>query len=115
MDALDTYLNENKFKNKIRMGVSWQNELIFNRLIAGIHTGVYLYDPIKNLEPYAQAQHAKLNKGIIYPYNIAKEDGWFYTRISGRYLVTENIYVAVGLKTHLYRAEFIEWGVGYRF
>lgn len=110
-----TFLQTDEFKNKVRVGVSWQNELIIGRLIAGIHTGIYLYNPIKNLEPYDEAEKGTLNKGLIYPYDIEKEDGWFYTRISGKYLITNNIYAAIGLKTHLQKAEFIEWGLGYRF
>lgn len=51
-----TYLKENKFKNKIRIGISWQNKLILGRLNAGLHTGIYLYDPIKNLEPYNEVE-----------------------------------------------------------
>lgn len=110
-----TYIQSDELKNKLRIGVSWQNELILGRLIAGIHSGIYLYNPIKNLEPYASAQAGTLNKGLIYPYDINYDDGWFYTRISGKYLITNHIYVSIGLKTHLQKAEFIEWGAGYRF
>lgn len=110
-----TYIQNDELKNKIRAGVSWQNELIIGRLIAGVHMGIYLYNPIRNLEPYTQAQAGTLNKGLVYPYNIEKEDGWLYTRVSGKYLITNHIYASIGLKTHLQKAEFIEWGVGYRF
>lgn len=110
-----TYIETDELKNKIRAGISWQNELIIGRLIAGIHAGIYLYNPIKNLEPYTDAVAGTLHKGLIYPYDIEKEDGWLYTRVSGKYLITDHIYAAIGLKTHLQKAEFIEWGVGYRF
>ncbi|VBB48682.1 Lipid A 3-O-deacylase-related protein [uncultured Paludibacter sp.] len=110
-----TYITTDEFKNKIRIGFSWQNELIIGRLTAGIHAGIYLYNPIKNLEPYTNAETGTLNKGWIYPYNIEKEDGWFYTRFSGKYMISSHLYAALGLKTHLQKAEFIEWGFGYRF
>ena len=110
-----TYIASDNFLNKIRFGLSWQNELIMGRFTAGIHAGIYLYNPIKNLEPYNAAIGGTLNKGLIYPYNIEKEDGWFYTRVSGKYLLTKYIYASIGLKTHLQKAEFIEWGLGYRF
>ena len=109
-----TYITSSELKNQFRVGVSLQPELIFGRLIAGVHLGVYLYDPIKNLEPFADAKNGTVKKGIFYKYDINKEDGWFYTRLGLKYLITDYFYVAVGLKTHLQKAEFIEWGVGVR-
>lgn len=114
-----TYIENDEFRNKVRVGISWQNELIFGKFIAGIHTGIYVYNPLKYLEPVELSTGFPIEdmpkKGLIYPYNIEKEDGWFYTRISGKYLITNHIYAAIGLKTHLQKAEFIEWGVGCRF
>jgi hypothetical protein len=110
-----TFLQVNKFENKLRAGISWQNELIIDRLTAGIHLGLYLYDPIKNMEPYTEALHGAVHKGLIYGYNISKEDGWLYSRASLKYAITNHVFAAVGLKTHLQKAEFIEWGLGYKF
>ncbi|MEI8085518.1 MAG: acyloxyacyl hydrolase [Paludibacter sp.] len=110
-----TYLAVDEFKNKLRVGLSWQNELMFGRMTAGFHFGLYLYNPLKNLEPYTDAQNGELNKSIIYPYNIDKEDGWLYTRAALKYAVSEHYFISLGLKTHLQKAEFIEWGLGYKF
>ena len=110
-----TYLAVDEFKNKLRVGLSWQNELMFGRMTAGFHFGLYLYNPLKNLEPYNNAQNGVLNKSIIYPYNIDKEDGWLYTRAALKYAVGEHYFISLGLKTHLQKAEFIEWGLGYKF
>ena len=110
-----TYLTDDRWQNHLRAGVSLQPEFVIGKLTAGFHFGVYMYDPIKNLEPYAVAQSTPQSKGIFYKYNINKEDGWFYTRASLKYEVTPHLLLAIGLKTHLHRAEFIEWGVGYRF
>ena len=110
-----TYLEESRVENCFRAGLSVRPELVIGRLTAGLHFGVYLYDPIKNLEPYSEAQKGPLNKGIFYRYDINKSDGWLYTRASLKYEVTPHLLLAVGLKTHLQRAEFIEWGIGYRF
>jgi hypothetical protein len=52
---------------------------------------------------------------MIYKYDIEKEDGWFYTRASLQFSVTNNVFLSIGLKTHLQKAEFIECGVGYKF
>ncbi len=109
------YLNNNDLKNKIRIGTSWQHELLLGKLTAGFDFGIYLYDPIKNLSPYADAKNGTLNKGLIYPYSIDSEDGWFYTRATLKYAIDRHYFISLGLKTHLQKAEFIEWGLGYRF
>lgn len=110
-----TYITSDELKNKIRAGISIQNELIFGKLTAGIHIGLYLYNPIKNLEPYLDAQNGTLKKSIIYAYNIENEDGWIYTRARFKYYISGHLFASLGLKTHLQKAEFIEWGVGYKF
>ncbi len=110
-----TFIKSDLPENKIRMGISWQHELIMGRLTAGFHFGLYLYNPIKNLEPYTTAATTAINKPLIYSYNIDKEDGWLYTRASLKYALSKHIFAAIGLKTHLQKAEFIEWGLGYRF
>lgn len=110
-----TYITSDELKNKIRVGVSWQHEILLGRLIAGFDFGLYLYDPLKNLSPYDEAKGVKLSKPLIYSYNINSEDGWFYTRAALKYALNEHYFLSLGLKTHLQKAEFIEWGLGYVF
>jgi hypothetical protein len=110
-----TYITSNELKNKIRVGVSWQHEILLGRFIAGFDFGLYLYDPLKNLSPYNDAKKGALHKPLIYSYNIDNEDGWFYTRAALKYAVSEHYFLSLGLKTHLQKAEFIEWGLGYVF
>jgi len=110
-----TYITSNLTSNKFRVGISWQHEMIMGRLTAGFHFGLYLYNPIKNLESYATASTSTLNKPLIYGYNINNEDGWLYTRASLKYTLSKHTFASIGLKTHLQKAEFIEWGLGYRF
>lgn len=110
-----TYVATDDEKNKYRVGVSLQPEFMFGRLIIGFHGGVYVYNPIKNLEPYLDAKAGALNKPLVYMYDIEKEDGWFYTRASMKYMLSSHFYLALGLKTHLQKAEFIEWGMGVKF
>ena len=106
------YINSNKLATKLRAGISWQHEVLLGRLSAGIDLGIYLYDPLKNLSPYTDAKNGTVNKPIIYPYDINKEDGWFYTRATMKYSLTNHLFISLGLKTHLQKAEFIEWGMG---
>lgn len=115
-----TYLTTNEFENKVRVGVSLQPELVFGKLTAGFHLGLYLYNPLKNLEPVTLTRTGVMiepveDKPLIYAYDIEKEDGWFYTRASLKYAFTKHVFASLGLKTHLQKAEFIEWGLGYRF
>ncbi len=109
------YITSDELKNKIRVGISFQPELVFGKLTAGMHFGLYIIDPLKNLSPYDEAKNGTLNKPLIYPYDIEKEDGWFYTRASLKYDLRNHLFASLGLKTHLQKAEFIEWGMGYRF
>ncbi len=100
-----TYIEKDEFKNKIRAGISWHHEFLLGRLSAGFHFGLYLYDPVKNLEPYTE--NGTLNKSLIYKYDIDVEDGWFYARAIARYAITDHLFASIGLKTHLQKAEFI--------
>lgn len=110
-----TYITTDELKNKLRVGISWQHEILLGRLTTGFDFGLYLYDPLKNLSPYNVAKNGTLNKPLIYSYNIDNEDGWFYTRATLKYAIDQHYFISVGLKTHLQKAEFIEWGLGYKF
>ena len=128
-----TYLKESKVENCFRVGVSLQPELIIGRLTAGLHVGFYVFDPIKNLEPYAgkkswdKGQGAKemdeagtpLNRGIFYKYDFTDasnyQDGWCYMQFVLKYHVLDHLFVQLGLKTHGVRAEFIDAGIGVAF
>lgn len=128
-----TYLKESKVSNCFRAGISIQPEFIIGNLTAGIHVGFYVYDPIKNLEPYIgkksfdQGKGAKemdeagtpLNRGIFYQYDFADasnyQDGWCYMQFVLKYHVLNHLFVQIGLKTHGVRAEFIDAGLGVSF
>lgn len=119
-----TYLKESNIANCFRVGFSIQPTFIIGKLTAGIHVGFYLYDPIKNLEPYAEAKAAdqagtSLNRGIFYSYDFSKasnyQDGWCYTQFILKYRVLQHMFVQLGLKTHGVRAEFIDAGLGVCF
>lgn len=116
-----TYLKESNIANCFRVGFSVQPTFVIGKLTAGIHVGCYLYDPIKNLEPYGDAHKADqagtpLDRGIFYAYDFSKAsnyaDGWCYTQFILKYRVLEHLFVQVGLKTHGVRAEFIDAGLG---
>lgn len=117
-----TYLRSSNIANCFRAGISLQPEFIIGKLTAGIHLGVYLYDPIKNLENKGVIINDRngepFNRGIFYAYDITNasnfQDGWLYTRFILNYLCTDHLFVQIGLKTHGVRAEFIDAGLGIR-
>lgn len=128
-----TYLRTSDVKNCFRVGISIQPEFIIGHLTAGVHVGFYVYDPVKNLEPYTgkysydKGKGAKemdeagtpLNRGLFYYYNFAEasnyQDGWCYMQFILKYHVLDHMFVQIGLKTHGVRAEFIDAGLGVAF
>ena len=119
-----TYLKESKAGNCFRVGISVQPEFIIGHLTAGIHVGFYVFDPVKNLEPFQEAQAADqagtpLNRGVFYAYDFTKasnyQDGWCYMQFVLKYHVLDHLFVQLGLKTHGVRAEFIDAGLGVAF
>lgn len=95
--------------------MSLQPELIFGRIQAGIHFGLYLYNPLRNLEPVEidpvtkQMIEPHFDKPLIYAYNIEEEDGSFIPGHLFKYAITKHWFLSLGLKTHMQKAEFIEW------
>ena len=116
-----TFTPNNNFENKLRLGLNIANELTIGKFGIFAHFGIYLYDPVKNMEPGSEILQA-LNKGetpkkkgVFYPYDINKEDGWNYFRIGVKYHFTEHFLVNLSFKTHLQKVEFFELGLGYAF
>ena len=116
-----TYLSESKTANCFRAGVSVQPEFVLGNLTFGYHIGIYLYDPVKNLEPFAEVKSnggKPLNRGIFYPYNPLKasnyQDGFCYQKLIMRYYCGQHFFLHVGLKLHIFKAEFIDAGIGFR-
>ena len=119
-----TYLAKSEVKNCFRVGISLQPEFIIGKLTAGIHVGFYVFDPVKNLEPYDAAKAAaqkgeSLDRGVFYSYDFSKasnyQDGWCYMQFVLKYHVLDHLFVQLGLKTHGVRAEFIDAGLGVAF
>ena len=116
-----TFTPNNNFENKLRLGLNIANELTIGKVGIFAHFGIYLYDPVKNMEPGGEILQA-LNKGetpkkkgLFYPYDINKEDGWNYFRIGVKYHFTKHFLVNLSFKTHLQKVEFFELGLGYAF
>lgn len=50
-----------------------------------------------------------------YLYTRWKDDGYIYARQGIRYRVAKHVLLGLALKTHYFKADFAEWGVGYEF
>lgn len=101
-------IEEDKITNKIKTGLSLNNELIMGRVTGVIDLGFYLYDPIRNR--YADI---KEKRGLFYKYDPSIEDGWSYFRLALRYRVYDNFVLQIGVKSHIHKAEMLEVGIGY--
>ncbi len=104
-----------------RLGVSVQPEFVAGKFTAGFHFGVYLLDPIKNLETYDEVEKnngERLHKGIFYSYDMRKAgsagypDGWLYTQIVLRYRLPWHFFVQGTMKAHITKVEFVSLGIG---
>lgn len=73
----------------IRPGIHFAHELVISKLTAITQMGVYFYTKLKG-------------------------DGYIYHRFALRYILSEHIFVNLSLKTHWAKADFIEWGLGYK-
>ena len=121
-----TYLGGATQADCWRVGGSVQPEFVIGQFTAGIHFGVYLYDPIKNREVESGSEaHSSLwekgellDKGVFYAYDLLNAgsagypDGWLYTQIVLRYHLPYHLFVQASMKDHLTKVEFVSAGLG---
>ena len=117
-----TYLAAAKPSDCWRLGVSLQPEFVIGQFTAGFHVGFYLLDPVKELEPAANAKASATgrieNKGIFYRYDLLNAgsagypDGWLYTQIVLRYRLPYHLFLQANMKAHITKVEFVSFGIG---
>lgn len=107
-----------------RVGVSVQSEFVVGNFTTGLHVGAYMYDPVKELEPGAEAALSptgRIEKPIFYEYDLLKAgsagypDGWLYTEVVLRYHLPWHIFVQAMMKSHLTKVEFVSLGLGFYY
>ena len=107
------HITDDRLVDKFKVGLAVNNEFMLGRVTILFDWGLYLWDPLRNqYEPEVNPKYGT-NRPMFYTYNIMKEDGWNYFRLGMRCRVWDNLSLSVAVKTHLSRAEMIEWGVGY--
>jgi len=50
-----------------------------------------------------------------YVYSKYKDNGVVYNKLETRYWVSDQLFLRLGVKTHLVSADFVEYGIGYKF
>ena len=107
-----------------RIGVSLQPTFVVGDFSLGLHLGAYLYDPVKELEPYSEAIQSltgRLDKPMFYAYDLLKAgssgnpDGWLYTSVVLRYHLPWHIFLQAMMKSHLTKVEFVSLGIGFYY
>ena len=107
-----------------RVGVSLQPTFVVGDFSLGLHLGAYLYDPVKELEPYDEAilsPTGRLDKPIFYAYDMLKAgsagspDGWMYTSVVMRYHLPWHLFLQAMMKSHLTKVEFVSLGIGFYY
>ncbi|WP_421920234.1 acyloxyacyl hydrolase [Marinifilum sp.] len=81
---------ETKFKDRFSQAIILSHDLVIQRISIITHIGIYTWYKTKPEKP-------------------------LYTRLGLRYNLSKTIVANLSLKAHLGKADFIEWGIGYRF
>jgi hypothetical protein len=77
-------------KKMFRSGIHVGYEMLVNKFTLLLHMGVYIIDEVKT-------------------------DGNFYHRVGLKYAFTQHFFGNLSLKTHYFRADFVELGAGWKF
>ena len=79
---------EKDFAKLIRLGLHASYAIRYKQLMMGIQIGHYLYSKYTDIS-------------------------LVYNRISIQYLVTRNMVGSIAIKSHMGKADCLEWGIGY--
>lgn len=106
--------------DKIRAGLSLDNEFKFGRITALVDWGVYFYNPSRNYyydyhDDYRETGVPAKRK-LFYetPNGAGGEEAFHYIRFGLRARVWDNLYLQASAKTHMHICEYIEFGLGYQ-
>lgn len=96
------FIDEDRFRNKLRGGVALANELQMDRVNFGVHVGFYFYSKIK-IPKYDEL--GKENDNRI--------ESYLYTKLVTRFYITPKLFFVMDLKTHLWQVECFQAGFGW--
>ena len=123
-DALSNETNRGLFcrehdytaADKIRVGLSLNNELQFGDVTAMVDWGVYLINPSRHYYSYDHEKHGHDSRLPLFykTEGATSQEAFHYIRFGIKYRIWDNVYLQALAKTHLHVAEFIEFGIGYQ-
>ena len=107
------------FPQKVRAGLSLNNEFKFGAVTAIVDWGLYFYNPSRNIYAdyhnlYKDGPAPKRSMSYKSPYGAGAEEAPHYIRFGLKYRVWDNLYLQASAKTHLHICEFVEFGLGYQ-
>lgn len=106
------------FAQKVRAGVSLNNEFKFGAVTAIVDWGVYFYNPSRHIySRYHQENIGQVapKRPLLYSSKGAgSEETAHYIRFGLRYRIWDNLYLQASAKTHLHICEYVEFGLGYQ-
>ncbi len=111
-----TYLEAAQAGDCWRVGVSIQPTFVVGHFTTGIHIGAYVYDPVKELEPYNEAVQSptgRIDKPIFYAYDLLNVT---LVHLNETYdHLPWHIFVQAMMKSHITKVEFVSLGVGFYY
>ena len=102
--------------DKIRVGLSLNNELKFGDVTAMVDWGLYLVNPSRH---YYMRDHEEFGHDHRLPLfyktkGAGSQEACRYIRFGIKYRIWDNLYLQALAKTHRHIAEYIEFGIGYQ-
>ena len=119
-DPCKTCTGEYSTMDKIRAGVSLNNEFRLGIVTAMVDWGVYFYNPSRHLyynwHEENNATGVQDKRPLFYEAigGAGSEEAFHYIRFGMKYRVWDNLYLQASAKTHLHICEYIEFGLGYQ-
>lgn len=115
-----TFGNSRSLKNQFLVGFDlFYNTALFDyykRAKISLTNNFEILQPGISFNYMAKISRIHILTGMgAYIYTKYKFDGPFYHRVGMRYYLNENIFLNITLKTHFFKADFGEWGVGFKF
>ena len=117
----DSPYGQYTFSDKLRAGISINNEFRLGIVTAMVDWGVYFYNPSRH--HYLEWHEANYANGGVQEkrplfYKAIEgagvEEAFHYIRFGMKYRVWDNLYLQASAKTHLHICEYVEFGVGYQ-